>query len=170
MRGTAIFFSTMISAASLLFAASVGAQEYPGFVPGFDASHPLITTAPGTSVQLPTFSFFTISTTVNVPDSGGAFMGGINSAGSASRTNGGPGFSNRAGGSGLNGGGVSVTAQIHDLREMDRQLLAEAAAERKYQAAQLWAARVERAKVSTAGRPTISVAEARQARATGNIR
>lgn len=160
MRGTSI-----VLAAAILSSSVAAAQEYPGFVPGFDPSHPLIVTAPGTSVQLPTFSFFTISTTVNVPDSGGAFLGGGNRAGGASRTNGGPGPANRAGGSGLSGGGVSVTAQIQDLRAMDRQLLAEAAAERKSQAAQVWAARVERAKQSTAGRPTMSVAEARQARA-----
>ena len=30
-----------------------------------------------TTVQLPTFSFFTVQTTVSVPDSGGAFLGGI---------------------------------------------------------------------------------------------
>ena len=33
---------------------------------------------PAVTVQLPTFSFATVSTTVNVPDGGTTYMGGIN--------------------------------------------------------------------------------------------
>lgn len=150
---------------------SAGAQEYPGlpgFVPPFDPNHPLIVVPGGaaTTVQLPTFSFFTISTTVSVPDSGGAFLGGVGRRGTGSRTNGPPGFGNRSTASSIGGGGVSVGAQIIDLRAMDKQLLAEAAADRegaaRYEATQQWAARMEHARQSTAGRPTMSVAEARR--------
>ena len=35
---------------------------------------------PAVTVQLPTFSFATVSTTVNVPDGGATYMGGINCA------------------------------------------------------------------------------------------
>jgi hypothetical protein len=152
-------------------------QSFPG-VPGLEArpgigaqlpiGQPGVVGPPGgTSVQLPTFSFFTISTTVLVPDSGGTFLGGVNSGAGVGRQNGAPGLAgSRAGGSGVNAGGISVGAQIHDLREMDRQLLAGGrqltSAE---QATNVWHARLDRAKQSTAGRPTISMAEARAAAA-----
>ena len=155
-----------------VFASPAAAQEHPGVVPRFDAHHPLHVTpadvAPAaTTVQLPTFSFFTISTTVSVPDSGDAYLGGVGGGRSGSRSSG-PGLGNRAGGSGIDAGGVSVAAQIHDLGAMDRALLAEAAADRESKVrnavALAWAARMERARESSAGRPTMSVAEARQLR------
>ena len=154
------------------FSSPAAAQELPGFTPRFDPHHPLHVTpadvAPAaTTVQLPTFSFFTISTTVSVPDSGGAYMGGSGGSRSGSHSNG-PGLGNRAGASGIDAGGVYVTAQIQDLGAMDRALLAEAAADRESKvpnaAALAWAERMERARESSAGRPTISVAEARQFR------
>jgi hypothetical protein len=36
------------------------------------------TAAQAQTVQLPTFNFFTVRTTVSVPDSGGAYLGGVN--------------------------------------------------------------------------------------------
>ncbi len=155
-----------------VFAAQAAAQEHPGGTPRFDPHHPLHVTPTNvgptaTTLQLPTFSFFTISTTVSVPDSGGAYLGGVGGGRSGSRSNG-PGLGNRAGGSGLDAGGVYVAAQIHDLGAMDRALLAEAAAEREAKvrnaAAWAWADRLERARESSAGRPAMSVAEARQLR------
>ena len=86
-----------------------------------------------TTVQLPTFRFFTVQTTVSVPDSGGAYLGGINRARDASRTRGlgkGPLLSNRGISSERTGGGMSVHATIHDLASMDEALLAEAAGKR----------------------------------------
>jgi hypothetical protein len=154
------------------------AQSFPGVPgletrPGIGAQLPIgqsgVVGPPGaTSVQLPTFSFFTISTTVLIPDSGGTFLGGVNSGAGVGRQNGAPGLAgSRAGGSGLNAGGISVGAQIHDLREMDRQLLAGGRREltSAEQATNVWHARLDRAKQSTAGRPTISMAEARAAAA-----
>ncbi|MBL9081920.1 MAG: hypothetical protein JNK76_08960 [Planctomycetales bacterium] len=174
MRAVLLLLAIVIAAVVLVGFApqTAGAQEYhglPGFVPTFDAGNPLFV-GPGnaaTTVQLPTFSFFTISTTVNVPDRGSAFLGGVDRSTGNIHTSGPPGLANRAGASGVAGGGVSVSAQIIDLRAMDKQLLAEAAAEReasaRFEATQQWAARIERARQSTAGRPAISVAAARQA-------
>ncbi|MGC3966492.1 MAG: hypothetical protein QM775_03725 [Pirellulales bacterium] len=173
MRAVLILLVVVLAAILVLSFApqSAGAQEYPGlpgFVPTFDSGNPLFV-APGnaaTTVQLPTFSFFTISTTVNVPDSGGAFLGGVDRSTGNIHSNGPPGLTNRAGSSGVAGGGISVGAQIIDLRAMDKQLLAEAAAERqasaRYEATQRWATRLERARASTAGQPSVSIAEARR--------
>ncbi len=166
--------ATMLPAVCVIaiIVSPASAQEYPGVAPRFDPHHPLHVTpanvAPAaTTVQLPTFSFFTISTTVSVPDSGGAYLGGVGGGRSGSRSNG-PGLGNRAGGSGIDAGGVYVTAQIHDLGAMDRALLAEAAADRESKvrnaAADAWTTRMQRARESTAGRPSMSVAEARQFR------
>jgi hypothetical protein len=84
-------------------------------------------------VQLPTFNFFGISTTVSVPDSGAGFVGG-NSTSSmgrferglpmfghapiAGRTFGGRAIAGRTQAS-----GVSVSATIHDFETMDEALL-----------------------------------------------
>lgn len=113
-----------------------------------------------TTLQLPTFSFFTISTTVLVPDSGTGYLGGVGRSGSGSRSN---GLGSRAGTSGVDIGGMTVRAQIHDLKAMDRALLGDKAAPTADAVAEdRWISRVERAKESTAGRPTLSVAEARR--------
>jgi hypothetical protein len=173
----AIFFACEIHfAAAQSFPGVPGLEPRPGIGAQFPSGQPGVGGQPvivgggpgGTSVQLPTFSFFTISTTVLVPDSGGTFLGGLNSGSAVGRQNGAPGLAgSRAGGSSVNAGGISVGAQIHDLREMDRQLLAGgrnqlSAAE---QATNAWHARIERAKQSSAGRPAISLAEARAAAA-----
>lgn len=155
--------ATMLS----LVSGSAQAQDFPqhrhhGDIGGGEVVGPplVLDHNYATTVQLPTFSFFTISTTVSVPDSGTGFAGGVGGAGSSSRSN---GLGSRAGASGVNAGGVVIGAQIHDLREMDRALLADKrAAEAQTVAEQRWIARVERAKESTAGRPTMSVAEARR--------
>lgn len=177
MRVLLLLLAIVLAAVILMGFApkTAGAQEYPGlpgFVPTFDAGNPLFV-VPGdaaTTVQLPTFSFFTISTTVSVPDRGGAFLGGVDRSTGNIHSNGPPGLANRAGASGVAGGGVSVSAQIIDVRAMDKQLLAEAAAEReaaaRFEATQQWATRIERARESTAGRPAISVAAARQVSAS----
>ena len=134
-----------------------------------------------TTVQLPTFNFFTISTTVNVPDRGSVSLGsvslgGVNSAADAARQNGVPGLigvpglGNRAIGSSRGGSNMSVGVTIIDLKEMDRQLLADAAGAKSTDAANHWAVRVEEARKSSAGRPTISVAEARRIRESGAAR
>jgi hypothetical protein len=80
------------------------------------------------AVQLPTFHYFSASTTVLVPDRGGAYMGGVNRAASSRIERGIPGlggrpFTNRAIGSERGASGVSVHAWIHDHEEMDRAVL-----------------------------------------------
>jgi hypothetical protein len=91
-----------------------------------------------TTVQLPTFSFFTVQTAVSVPDSGGAYLGGISRAYNSSTTRGLPFWaktpwlsplgSSRGIGSGVDAGGVSVHATIIDHEELDKAVLSEAAA------------------------------------------
>lgn len=93
------------------------------------------------AVQLPTIHVTGVSTTVMVPDGGTMLIGGGTNYSSGSISRGVPGlsnipglgrgFGNRAFGSSVNTGVFSVSAQIHDLREMDEALLAEAAAHRE---------------------------------------
>ena len=59
----------------LLFASDVSAQGIPQVV------------------QLPTFSFFTVSTTVSVPDSGAGFLGGVKRRSASRSSRGVPGLS-----------------------------------------------------------------------------
>lgn len=98
------------------------------------------TTSRAQVIQLPTFHFFTVSTTVSVPDSGGAFLGGVRRAQYGMTSQGVPGlnkvpglsrlFSNRGSGSSVSSSGASVTATIIDHAEMDALLLGEAAGRR----------------------------------------
>ncbi len=80
------------------------------------------------SLQLPTFSFAGVSTTVLVPDQGSVFLGGIDRAADG-RTEFGvpglpfPGFQNRGIGSDRSATSFSVTATIHDFDAMDQALL-----------------------------------------------
>jgi hypothetical protein len=89
---------------------------------------------PPTTVQLPTFSFFTVNTSVSVPDSGGTYLGGLLRGRDSSTTRGlapFPGLANRGIASERSAGGMSVRAWIHDFRKLDDALLAEAAAKRR---------------------------------------
>ena len=83
-----------------------------------------------TTVQLPTFRFFTVQTSVSVPDGGGAYLGGMKTARDSSLTRGFGPFRNRGISSDRGAGGMSVHATIIDLKEMDDAILAEAAAGR----------------------------------------
>ena len=72
-------------------------------------------------VQLPSFSTFQYSGTVVVPDSGGAYLGGVNRYATGMNRRGrglGHGL-----GAGLGRSGASVHATIIDLDEMDRHIL-----------------------------------------------
>lgn len=80
------------------------------------------------AVQLPTFNYFTTNTSVLVPDGGSVYMGGVNRATSGRVERGLPGlggrpFRNVATSRSTSGGGVWVSAQIHDFEAMDRALL-----------------------------------------------
>jgi hypothetical protein len=89
--------------------------------------------AQGTVVQLPTYSFTGVSTTVNVPDGGSAYLGGINRASDGSSAFGAPvlgklpfvgrGFRNQSIGSDRSASSFRVTATIHDFEAMDEALL-----------------------------------------------
>lgn len=158
----------------LLLVHDAAAQEHR------PATHPHSTLPPnsafivdgnGTSVQLPTFSFFSISTSVLVPDHGSMTIGGMNSGTAAQASSGLPVLGQRSLGTTHGVGSMSVGVQIHDLKAMDRELLADAAVRKPEEGARAWTERVERAKQSSAGRPTISVAEARRLRgAAGAVR
>lgn len=78
-------------------------------------------------VQLPSFSFFTVDTTVSVPDRGTASLGGIGRSSSGS-TAFGPalGPANRGFGRSLSSSSVTMRATIHDFDALDRAALARA--------------------------------------------
>jgi hypothetical protein len=80
-----------------------------------------------TTVQLPSFAFFSVNTTVSVPDSGGASLGGMNHARDASATRGFGPLRNRGLGGDRLASGVSVHATIIDHDELDRAVRGEAA-------------------------------------------
>ena len=87
-------------------------------------------------VQLPTFTQFHVTTTVSVPDSGGAYLGGIKRLREGSTTRGVPGlgqvpmlgrlFKNRGIGREAGSSGVSVHAQILDREELEAELARQA--------------------------------------------
>jgi hypothetical protein len=74
----------------------------------------------GVTLQLPTFSFFSVATTVVVPDRGGAYLGGVGRA-SSGRSRFGVGQS--AFGFERHAAGLHATAHLHDLQGMDEALL-----------------------------------------------
>ncbi len=76
---------------------------------------------PPTTVQLPTFSFFSVETTVSVPDSGGGYLGRMARAASGSSQHG-LLPRNRALGRECQAGGAFAKAFIHDFGEMDHDL------------------------------------------------
>ena len=82
---------------------------------------------PATTVQLPSFSYFTVNTTVSVPDRGGVSLAGTNRAGDAVRTRGFGPLGIRSIASDRAANNVSVTATILDMAELDAQALAGAA-------------------------------------------
>jgi hypothetical protein len=86
---------------------------------------------PATTVQLPTFSRFTVQTTVSVPDGGTAYLGGIERGIDSSVTRGLGPLRSRGISSGRSTSGVSVSATIIDHAEIDRAILAAAATDRE---------------------------------------
>ena len=79
---------------------------------------------PATTVQLPSFSYFTVNTTVSVPDRGGISLAGTNRAGDAVSTRGFGPLRSRSIASDRAANNVSVTATILDMAELDAQALA----------------------------------------------
>lgn len=89
-----------------------------------------------TTVQLPTFHEFSVSTSVLVPDRGGMVLGGVSRSSQSSVSRGVPGankipgagrlFGNRAIGRETGAATASVHAWIHNLDELDAETLAAA--------------------------------------------
>jgi hypothetical protein len=127
----------------------------------------------GTTVQLPTFSFFGVDTTVSVPDGGSTYLGGVNRSSSGSNEFGaapfGP-FANRSYGSQTSASSMRVSAYIHDFQAMDEQLLNQPTAfnrgqnQPQVQMARAVGQRVEDARAASAGRPALDVAGLRAQR------
>ena len=90
-----------------------------GFGPGVNFA-PL--NLPGSNVQLPTFSYFSVNTSVSVPDGGGALLGGMGGAGGGSNQFG----PNRSMAGQTQAQQMQVHVQIHDMAELDAQVLAAA--------------------------------------------
>jgi hypothetical protein len=89
---------------------------------------PPLANLPATTVQLPTFSVFNVTTTVSVPDRGSISLGGVDRGVDATVSRG-P-IRNRGIGSSRTASGMSVHATIIDHSELDRAVLAAAAAKR----------------------------------------
>ena len=68
------------------------------------------------AVQLPTYSFFTVGTSLSIPDSGGAYQGGFNRGRYGQN---GLGFPNRAIAHGLETAHSGVSATIIDHTDLD---------------------------------------------------
>jgi hypothetical protein len=82
---------------------------------------------PAVAVQLPTIQIFTVDTTVSVPDSGGAYLGGIGRRQAGGGRSGLIPFRPGAGvGAGVQAGGVQARATIIDLNEWDAFVLGQA--------------------------------------------
>lgn len=116
---------------------------------------------PGLVVQLPTFSVFSVQTTVSAPDSGVAFVGGLGHAASGYASVGPPllPWAQRAGGQARRYQSLVVRAAVHDLEALDEAVLEQAA--RMALARETGDARGARGG-STADRPVASLAELRR--------
>lgn len=81
--------------------------------------------APASAVQLPTFGYNTVNTTVSVPDRGGVYMGGINRSSSGRTESGAPllPFKNRSIGNQTSATSFSSHVYIHDFEAMDEAAL-----------------------------------------------
>lgn len=80
---------------------------------------------PASAVQLPTFGYNTVNTTVSVPDRGGVYMGGIKRSSSGRVESGSPllPFKNRSIGNESSATSFSAHAYIHDFEAMDEAAL-----------------------------------------------
>ncbi len=100
------------------------------------------TMAHAQAVQLPTFDMFGVTTTVNVPDQGAAYLGGVDRQAMGSDSRGVPIlgkipgvgrlFRNRAIGQETSAKRAWVTATIIDFQEMDEAILQQAASQRGF--------------------------------------
>ena len=99
----------------------------------FSAMHSttaLAQSAPASSVQLPTFGYNAVNTTVSVPDRGGVYMGGIKRSSSGRIESGAPllPFKNRSISNQSSATSFSAHVYIHDFEAMDEAALSAGAA------------------------------------------
>lgn len=101
-------------------------------VVGVAVSLAIASSAAAQVVQLPTYNFSGVGTTVSVPDGGEILLGGIYRASEGSTSRGVPfvPFKNRGIGRSVGASTMSLRATIIDHAAMDEALLAEAAARR----------------------------------------
>ncbi len=80
-----------------------------------------------TTVQLPTYSYFTTRTTVSVPDRGSVYLGGVKRAATGRNEFGAPlmPFGNRSIGAERSASSARVSVYIHDFEPMDEYLLSQ---------------------------------------------
>jgi hypothetical protein len=80
-----------------------------------------------TAVQLPTFSFFGVGTTVSVPDRGSTYMGGVNRSAEGMNEFGTPllPFRNRSFGRESSATSTRMSVYVHDFEAMDEYLLSQ---------------------------------------------
>src|SRR5262245_25650892 len=116
--------------------------------------------APATTVQLPTFSVFNVTTTVSVPDRGGISLGGVDRGVDATISRG-P-IRNRGSAGSRTASGMSVHATIIDHSELDRAVLAAAAAKRGAEFAKADSLSRGVARADSASAPPDSVAAIRE--------
>ena len=113
------------------------------------------------TVQLPSYSTYGVSTSVSVPDRGRAYLGGMGGSSSGSTAYGpvfGPG--SRGYGRQTGAGSVDVRVTIHDFDAMDKLLLGQAAGSSPAARRSLASGRAGQS--SAAQAPRGSLAEARQ--------
>jgi hypothetical protein len=122
---------------------------------------PAVAQLPAT-VQLPSFSYFGVDTSVSVPDRGSMSLGGVGRSSTGS-TAFGPvlGPRSRSFGRQMSASSTTVHATIHDFDAMDRQLLDQA--RKSYRISPRAATSTARGEASSAAAgPAGSVAEARR--------
>ena len=117
----------------------------------------------GVAVQLPTFSYFTVNTTVSVPDSGGAYVAAMKRQGFGRDEFGPLPRSGSSIGRGVQAGGLHISATIHDQQEMDEAVLGASEGTGAGEPSdEGLAGHLAAARKSTAGRATSSVSAIRQ--------
>lgn len=108
-----------------------GVRPWPLLLPGLLALLPVARAQnePGLVVQLPTVSLFSVQTTVSVPDSGGAYLGGLGYAAGGQTYLGSPllPWAQRASGGVRRHHSLVVRATVHDLEAVDEAVLQQAA-------------------------------------------
>ncbi|HEV7226331.1 MAG TPA: hypothetical protein VGN42_26730 [Pirellulales bacterium] len=115
------------------------------------------------TIQLPSFSYFSVDTTVSAPDRGSMSLGGSGSSSTGS-TAFGPGFGprSRAFGRQSSVSRTTVHATIHDFDAMDKQLLGQA--RKSYGSSKSGREAARSASSSAESAPPGSIAEARRLR------